>query len=68
MFTFQNVSLVERKNCVHVKVSVLSLLSRRTYTFKCELTRDDQMRTIDDRSLSAPVISGECKTGKPVTS
>ncbi|MBZ9791939.1 hypothetical protein K9B32_17715 [Rhizobium sp. 3T7] len=47
MFSFTNTQLSERDGLLSLSVSLVNHVSRRSYTLRCELRRDEPGQTID---------------------
>ncbi|CAN7650045.1 hypothetical protein [Rhizobium sp. LjRoot258] len=47
MFSFKNTHLSETNGLLSLSVSLVNHLSRRSYTLRCELRRDEPVKTID---------------------
>jgi hypothetical protein len=47
MFSFTNTQLSERDGLLSLSVSLVNHVSRRSYTLRCELRRDEPEETID---------------------
>ena len=47
MFSFTNTHLSEKDGLLSLSVSLVNHLSRRSYTLRCELRRDEPIETID---------------------
>ncbi|MEK1895082.1 MAG: hypothetical protein AAAB20_17730 [Rhizobium sp.] len=47
MFSFKNTHLSETNGLLSLSVSLVNHLSRRSYTLRCELRRDEPVETID---------------------
>ncbi|MEZ2126906.1 MULTISPECIES: hypothetical protein [unclassified Sinorhizobium] len=51
MFSFTNTHLSEREGLLSLSIRLVNHVSRRSYTFRCELRRDEPTETVDVASF-----------------